>query len=189
VTQPSSHGRRLWILRHAKAANKTPSVRADHGRHLASRGRRDADALAERIWEDRLGLAPEDLPEVVLCSSAARTTETAERVLAHFAVPPTIEVTDALYHADPDDVIEQVRLVDDTVRSVMVVGHNPTFHELALIMPAAGDVPGRRAVQSRGFPTCAVAIFELEAGSWRETREGSGRLLGLFTPPFSVATS
>ncbi len=186
---PPSHTRQLWVLRHAKAANKTPSVRADHARHLAPRGKRDADALAERIGEDHLGLTAEDLPGVVLCSSAARTTETAQRVLAHFSAAPTVDVTDALYHADPDEVIEQVRRVDDTVRSVMVVGHNPTFHELALMMPAASDGPGRRAVESRGFPTCALAIFELEAGSWRETREGSARLLGLFTPPFTAAAA
>jgi phosphohistidine phosphatase len=179
--------RRLWLLRHAKADQKVASVRADHGRHLAPRGERDADALAKRLGEDRLGLAPEDLPEVVLSSSAARTAETAQRVLTRLKSPPPVELIDALYQAGPEEVIEQVRLVDDDIRSVMVVGHNPTFHELAVIMAAPDDEPGRRAMHQRGFPTCALAVYELEAASWRQITEGSGRLLGLFTPPFSAA--
>jgi len=165
----------FWLLRHAKAV--PPTRGSDHERPLAPRGRRDADALGRRLREDRLGFEAADLPGLVLCSTATRTVQTAERVLAHLPSPPQVELRRALYGAPPELVLDQVRTVDDGVGSVLVVGHNPTARALAIAMD-------RDKVAERSFPTCALAVFRLPVDRWIDVSEGTGSLLGLFTPPY-----
>jgi len=167
----------LWLLRHAKAV--PPTRGSDHERPLAPRGRRDADALGRRLCEDRLGFAPADLPELVLCSTATRTVQTAELVLAHLTTPPQVDQRRALYGASPEQVLDEVRTVDDGVGSVMVVGHNPTAHALAITLDRDRD-----KVAERSLPTCALAVFRLPVDRWIDVAEGAGSLLGLFTPPY-----
>jgi phosphohistidine phosphatase len=182
----TASGRLFWLLRHAKTVADPPKGGTDHERRLAPRGRRDADALGVRLGDqgDCLGLPRADLPRLVLCSTATRTRQTAERVLAKMEDPPTVGFERALYHADEDEVIEQVRLVDDDVRSVMVVGHNPTAQAMALSMLERGDKSGLRRAERAGFPTCALAVYRLDLRHWADLTLEAGSLAGLFVPPY-----
>jgi phosphohistidine phosphatase len=174
----------VWILRHAKALTDPPRGGSDHDRVLAPRGRRDARALGKRLGPkgDRLGLAAGDLPSVVLCSTAARTTETADRALAEMGDGVDVRPMRVLYQADPDDVLEQLRMVEDGVRSVMVVGHNPTAAALAVEMTA--PKPASRTVDRDGFPTCGLAVVKLPAARWRDADFGTAEWARLFAPPY-----
>ena len=107
--------RTLWVVRHAKAVADPPTGGADHDRPLAPRGRRDAEALGRRLAGDRLGLDEADVPDVVLCSTARRTRQTADGLLAALAEPPDVDYRRALYYAGPDDVVAEVRTVPDDV--------------------------------------------------------------------------
>jgi phosphohistidine phosphatase len=173
--------RSLWLLRHAKTVRHPPAGGTDHERTLAPRGRRDADALGQRLGDDgdHLGLSEDLMPALVLCSTAARTVETTERVLAGVAVPPPVRYLRALYDASSEEVLGQVSMVEDDIASVMVVGHNPTFEALVAAMPTStgGSLKG-------GFPTCGLAVFELPVGRWDEIVPLSATVLGVFHPPF-----
>ncbi|HVX22840.1 MAG TPA: histidine phosphatase family protein [Acidimicrobiales bacterium] len=173
----------LWVLRHAKTVADPPPGGTDHDRTLAPRGRRDAEALGRRLAGDRLGLdrdgAP--LPELVLCSTAARTRQTADLVLAGLVGAPLVDVRRAVYYASPDQVLAEIRTVPDDVTSAMVVGHNPTAHALAAGLGTDDD---RVTVEGRGFPTCALAVFRLPVARWSDVAEQAGHLAGLFTPPY-----
>jgi phosphohistidine phosphatase len=173
--------RTLWVVRHAKAVADPSAGGADHDRPLAPRGRRDAEALGRRLAGGRLGLDEADLPDVVLCSTAQRTRQTAEGILAALAEPPDVDYRRSLYYAGPDDVLAEVRTVPDDRRSVMVVGHNPTAHALAA---GLGDPDTAAGIEARGFPTCAVAVYRLPAGRWLDVSEGTGTLAALLTPPY-----
>lgn len=175
-------GRLLWLLRHAKAAPDPPPGGTDHDRPLAPRGRRDAAALGQRLGAGDLGFAGTDLPAVVLCSTAIRTTETAERVTSR--IPVTIDRRRRLYYGSPADVLAELWTMDDLVRSVLVVGHNPTTHTLALDLLAPEDTGGRATLEARGFPTCALAVYRVGAARWRDVVAGTGTLVGYFTPPY-----
>ena len=172
-------GRILWVLRHAKTVSKPPVGGDDHARTLAPRGRRAADALGERLGDHgaRLGLAADLMPRLVLCSTAARTVETTERVLARLAAPPPVTYLESLYGASPEEVLEAVSMVDDDIASVMVVGHNPTFEALVAVMPRAPAHMG-------GFATCGLAVFNLPLRRWDEVAPRIGAVLGVFLPPF-----
>jgi phosphohistidine phosphatase len=169
----------VWLLRHAKAVVDPPPGGGDHERTLSAKGRRDADALGRRLGDDgdRLGLGP--FPELILCSTATRTRQTTERVLADLSRPPPVEYRRAIYEASPDDIVEQLHAVDAAVGSVMVVGHNPTMEVLASSL----DRGQKRRRAPRALPTCALAVFSFDS-SWADVALGSANDVELFVPPF-----
>ena len=93
-----------------------------------------------------LGLAP----DVVLVSSARRTLQTLE-ALEPWDETPLIEPLDALYLASAPQIMAILQRVTDTVRSVMVIGHNPGLHDLALTLA------GAHALSARTEPTSRLA--------------------------------
>jgi phosphohistidine phosphatase len=180
--------RTLWLLRHAKAVADPPPDGDDFDRVLAPRGRRDATALGLLLGGDAqgLGLGELDLPQIAFVSPAARTLATAELVLGSVVRPPVVESPDDLYGADPEDVLTHLRAVKGKTSSVMLVGHNPTAHALALGLLRADDDAGRELVVRRGVPTCALAVYRLQVAHWRDLGAQTATLLGLFVPPFEA---
>lgn len=180
----------LWLLRHAKAEPERAGG-SDHARVLTPRGRHDAADLAAslEVGPPALGLGAEvALPSIVLTSTADRTRQTARLVAA--GLPPGVPIEECrdLYGAETDGVLARVREVDDSCRSVLVVGHNPTISAVlwrALDpdrVPAAGsEVPGE------SLPTCGLAVLAFSAGGWDGLRWGSATLLGSFGPPYALA--
>lgn len=165
----------MWLLRHAKAAAEGPD---DHSRVLTARGRRQALAVGSYLAQS---LETERAPRLVLSSSARRAVETAELVVAELGSGVEILTERALYGADPDDVVEIVRTLGGDAPSVLVVGHNPTVHELALLLLAEHDANGRARLD-RGFPTAALALTALSSDSWPVLALGTGTLLELWRP-------
>jgi phosphohistidine phosphatase len=178
--------RSLWLLRHAKTVADPPDGGTDFDRVLAPRGRRDAAALNKLIGRHgkHLGLGAVSLPQLVLVSPAARTAATADLVLDGWARPPEVRLVEDLYGAEPDDVLDLVRQVSSDIATVMVVGHNPTAHALATGLIAKADKPGHDLVVRKGFPTCALGIYDLDVPDWSDVGAHSAHLAGLFIPPF-----
>lgn len=173
IDTPSRH---VWVLRHAKAAAESPGG-DDHGRPLTKRGRRQAQEAARF-----LAVAREEgraVPLLVISSSAARALETAEIVKGGLGPDVELDVERALYSADEEEVMDVIRRVDDDVPSVMVVGHNPTFANLALWLVSRTD-PRRSILES--FPTCALAQIGARISRWSELSAGTGTLEEHFVP-------
>jgi phosphohistidine phosphatase len=152
---------RLHLLRHAKSG--WDEAVEDRERALSRRGREAARRVGESL-PAALGTV-----DLVLCSIALRTRETAALVLARFAPPPRILYEDGLYLAGRAALIRRLRRVDESAGSVMVIGHNPGLHELALAL-AAPDSPHHEALASGKFPTAARASFAIE-GPWSSLAE------------------
>lgn len=164
--------RTLWILRHAKAVPHSPR---DHGRRLAARGRRQCEELSARLADMK------GRPSLVLTSSATRALATAEGVLPGLGAGAEMVVEPGLYQADPDDVIELVRQVDDARSEVMVVGHNPTIYELVLLLLDPDDTKGRKRVEP-GLGTAALAVVSFDVDHWAQVGPRGGHLEELFVP-------
>lgn len=168
--------RQLLLLRHAKSSWDDPSIQ-DRDRSLNARGRRSA-ALMRQAMQD-LGLAP----DVVLVSTARRTMETLE-ALEPWDDTPLIEPMDSLYLANPMQLTAALHGVAETVRSVLLIGHNPGLHDLALSLTGSRALSAGNSAEralAAGFPTAALAEFTV-AGSWWDLREGGGRLVRFLTP-------
>jgi phosphohistidine phosphatase len=130
------------------------------------------------------------VPQLVICSSAVRTRQTAGLVVEATGVDLPLDSYDALYGAEPELVLQYVREIDEEVVSVLVVGHNPTLYQLAWQLlpdrPASddGDQGERSRLEAHGFPTCALAVLNLAVPSWEDAAEGSAGLEGVFAPPY-----
>jgi phosphohistidine phosphatase len=126
-------------------------------------------------------------PDLVLVSSARRTLQTLE-ALAPWDDVPLVEPMDALYLASAHAILDVLHNVTETVRSVLVIGHNPGLHELAMVLVGAhGHIhpqPSEAAMLQRlaeGYPTGALTEFSV-AGPWGTLGEGSGKLLRFLAP-------
>ncbi len=165
--------RRLLVIRHAKSNQDVGG--ADHDRPLNARGRRDAGALGRH-------LSGEPAIDLVLCSSAVRARQTWELAAPHLDAEPRVIVNAALYAASPDAVLAQVRDVPDDVRSLVVVGHEPTQSTLVSRLSGAGDDPGAlESLEQNGFVTCGIAVLESEA-SWPDLADGICSLRAFTVP-------
>jgi phosphohistidine phosphatase len=168
--------RQLLLLRHAKSARGDPAI-TDHARPLTEGGRAAVVALRRAMLD--LGLAP----DVVLVSSARRTMQTLE-ALEPWDENPLIEPMDKLYLATAPQMLGILRGVADTVRSLLVIGHNPGLHDLALTLAGSGPIQVQGAVTrqlAEGFPTGALAEFTV-APRWSELAGGGGRLVRFLCP-------
>ncbi|MDB5314263.1 MAG: phosphohistidine phosphatase [Rhodospirillales bacterium] len=166
--------RQLLLLRHAKSSWDDPAL-PDHARPLNARGKRAAGAMA-RVMRD-LGLAP----DVVLVSSARRTLQTLE-AFGPLPDSPIILPMDDLYLAPWTRMLELVRGVPETARSVLLIAHNPGLHDLALALAGPGGMAtasGQRLAAA--YPTCGLAEFSV-ALPWQKLDGGGGRLVR-FLPP------
>jgi len=121
--------RRLMLLRHAKTERAGPGER-DRDRKLMKRGRDDA-ALIGKYMSDH-GL----VPDLAIVSPAVRAQETWALVAAGFAKAPRIAIDGRIYNAVPETLIS---LIGETRKTpaLLVVGHNPGLHELALQLIAS----------------------------------------------------
>jgi phosphohistidine phosphatase len=163
---------RLHLFRHAKSTSKEEVE--DHERRLSKRGRETACRVGKHL-PTKLG--PLDL---VLCSSARRTRETLDLVLAEFAPRPRILIEDEVYLASRERLWKRLRRLDARDINVLVIGHNPGLHELALAL-ADNSSPAFRALASDKFPTAACASFLVPA-DWSALGSSRHELIDYITP-------
>ncbi len=161
--------RTLLLLRHAKS--DYPGGVADHDRPLATRGIREA-ALAG----DWLRSAAPAI-DAVLCSTAIRTRQTLERT----GIDAPVRFVDRIYDATPSIVLDEINTVDDDVRTLLVIGHEPVMSGLALGL--ANDSSDADVVAEIGakFPTAAVALLQVSM-PWRELELGGAQLAQFHVP-------
>jgi phosphohistidine phosphatase len=163
----------LLLLRHAKSSWDDASL-PDRERSLNKRGRRAADAMREAIRG--LGLAP----DVILVSPARRTRETLE-ALEPWDDTPLVEPVDALYLATAAQLFGVVRDQSETIRSIMLIGHNPGMHEFGVSLAGRTSLSDATNRLLAGFPTGALAEFAI-ASPWRQLSAGGGQLVRFLTP-------
>ena len=165
--------RQLLLLRHAKSSWDQREL-PDHERPLNERGRRAAAAMCDAM--DRLGLAP----DLVLVSSSKRTMQTLD-AFEPWTDQPLIERMEQLYNATSADLLATLREVKPTVRSVMVVAHNPGLHELALNLADAQELDTTMRRVRTSYPSGALTEFTIP-GPWGSIGPGAARLVRFLCP-------
>jgi phosphohistidine phosphatase len=121
------------------------------------------------------------IPDRVLCSTARRAVETWELVSEHIPDVVEVEIREDLYHASPRSLLACLQELPNREKTVLFVGHNPTFEDLALALAGAGQAEPL-AELGRKFPTGALAVFDFPLTPWSEVREGTGYLRDFIRP-------
>lgn len=163
----------LSLFRHAKSSWADPAL-DDFDRPLGQRGLDAAPAMA--AFMAREGIRP----DLVLCSPARRTRDTLALVEGSIGNPPAT-FPDKLYLPSAETLMALIQAVEDSVGHLMVVGHNPGLHALAvtLMRPHAG-APAKALTAK--LPTAGLAVLTFPAKSWRAIAASSGQLSLFMTP-------
>jgi len=170
--------RRLLLLRHAKTETDAPSGR-DVDRRLDDRGRADAAAIGGWLK------AHPPLPDLVCVSTAVRAQQTWQLVAAELTgitPEPVVAHLDELYGAGPAELMAIIRAAaGEDPQRLMLVGHNPGMHEVALGLIGRGDAAGRSALDNN-LPTSGVVVIEFPIEDWDDIAFRGGRLINFVSP-------
>ncbi len=161
--------RSLYLLRHAKSSWDDGGL-DDHARPLSARGEAAARDMATYLRREAVE------PALVLCSTAVRARQT----LASLPITAEICYEDGLYGASATSLLDRLHGVADVVGSVMVVGHNPGLHELAVLCAGTGQAPELARLRDK-LPTGALVKLSFP-GPWASLTPGGATLEALVLP-------
>jgi phosphohistidine phosphatase len=168
--------RRLVLFRHAKAERQAASGE-DFDRALTERGRRDAQLIGRALAEAGVK------PSLALVSASVRTRQTWE-ASGLGSEETAVHVERGLYSASASVLRRTVEAVEDAAEAapetapetVVLVGHNPALHELAVRLLIEGAASGALLDRVKGkFPTATAIVFDLDVA-------GRPLFAGLYIP-------
>jgi len=165
----------LSILRHAKSSWDDHEL-SDHERPLNKRGTKAAADIGRHIAQSG------ERPELILSSDAVRTRATVALLLSELGTPaPDVVYDSSLYLAEPVTLIGRLRKVDNAIKHVMLVGHNPGLHAISLSLPGSGDLKTLQRLAMK-FPTAGLVRISFSFDDWSSIKPGSGTLKEFITP-------
>jgi phosphohistidine phosphatase len=130
----------LYLLRHAHAGNPAEWTGDDAQRPLSTRGRRQAERLGQFLAERAFA------PDAIVSSPLLRARQTAERIADSIGIAVTIDARLAA-PLDLDVVGSIIAGVGGT--SIVLVGHDPDFSELAATLSGVATLPLRKGALAR----------------------------------------
>jgi phosphohistidine phosphatase SixA len=131
------------------------TVADPHGKSLDRRVGRRRQRPAGAEAEARPVARTDDL---VVTSTATRALATARAVARELGYREDLIVeSPELYLADPDTILDVVRRAPTTARTLLVVGHNPGFTELANLLDD---------VRLDNMPTAGMLCTTFEGPNW-----------------------
>jgi len=165
---------RLLLLRHAKSDWPRPGM-PDRDRPLNARGREAVPRIAAHIFSHDL------VPRRALVSTAVRSRETWKLMTPFFPRKPETIFERRLYESSPHAILSVIKETPASVKSLLVLGHNPGLQTLAMALIGSGENQAREDLAGK-FPTAALAVIDFIVGPWSALRPGTGRLDRFVTP-------
>jgi phosphohistidine phosphatase len=87
--------------------------------------------------------------------------------------PDKIQLEEELFTASVRTFLAQIVSLDNTLNTVMCVGHNPTLSYLAEYITKA---------EIGNLPPAGLVIIQFNTKYWKDVGEGTGELVRLLTP-------
>lgn len=158
--------RSLILFRHGKSDWDAPYSN-DHERPLTNRGKESARCMGRLLSDTR------QLPDLAISSSAMRARDTLQLAAQAGRWHCPMRIESALYERTASDVLGWVNGLEDNPECLLLVGHEPTWSELA------GQLIGGAMLK---VPTGAMVRIDFEVDSWQEIDAGNGSLRWLLPP-------
>lgn len=159
--------RQLILIRHTKSSWADLGMR-DFDRPLKKDRTDDAKSMAKHLKE--LGVKP----DLILCSPALRTKQTVEFFCDKLNYDYNkIEFDMRLYESSAEDYTQVVREGNEEIRTLVVVGHNPSITDFA-----------NQFLQNKisEVPTTGVICLEFESDNWEINRATPCKLKYFLAP-------
>jgi phosphohistidine phosphatase len=155
----------LYLLRHAKSSWKDETL-SDIERPLNGRGRKAAQTVGDFLKREKV------IPDLVLSSSAVRARQTTDLLLKAASVSTDLRFDERIYEAGAQRLLEVVKQIEKSKKSVLLVGHNPGLEEFLQVLTGA----------SENMPTGTLSKIALGASSWAAIGDKGGTLEWIVTP-------
>jgi len=157
----------LFIVRHAKSSWDFPHL-ADHERPLIEKGKKRTKYIADYLLEKNISI------DRIISSHAIRAVETAKIIGSALKYPHEhILISDKIYHGNVDILFNHFYDLSDDIRSVMMVGHNPTFTHFANYFLDKGI---------EWLPTSGVVCVEFDTNEWTRLPNTKKKVKFVITP-------
>lgn len=150
----------LYLIRHAKS-DWSDENQSDFERGLNKRGQKAIPTMAKALKEKKV------MPDLILSSSAKRARLTAKGLAEEIGYTGKIKYSNALYMAEPLDVISIIQEIKDKYDNVCIVGHNPETTELTDLM--LDDYIDN-------VPTLGIVALELPLKHWKKFKPEKAKL-------------
>lgn len=157
----------LFLVRHAKSSWKHANL-TDHDRPLSERGERDAPFMGELLKKHNV------IPDVIICSTAARAKQTAELLSGGMGFPKSkIEFEKNIYESTSGMLLDIINSKNGDYNSLMIIGHNPGMTTLSSYL--SGEYIDN-------LPTCSIAAIRFDIDDWAKIGTEKGDLIWLEYP-------
>ena len=166
--------KQLAIFRHAKSDWGNPG-QTDFERPLNKRGRKAAKKVGRELRSRGLTF------DRIVSSPATRARETVDRFGIGYEAVPEVRLEPNLYMCSTGTLISVINALPEEAGSVMIVGHNPGFHDIVLRMTKP-DGNGFREKCGANYPTGAFALIEFPAERWADVEPSSGEIRQVIFP-------
>ena len=154
-------------MRHGKSSWDDFNV-TDHDRTLLQVGIKKTNKVADFLKSKNIK------PDLILSSTAKRAHETSKIVAAKLGyVEANIKTSKNIYHAGSDDIFDELFALDDSINSVMIFGHNPTFTDFVNYF---------KKPEIYNLPTSGVAAISFKTDKWEDLPNSNSKVEFLVTP-------
>lgn len=173
--------KQLILLRHAKSSWSETAL-TDHERPLNKRGRTAASMVGRFLQQKEIN------PELILCSTATRTQETLRRIKEVTCLKSQVSLEDGLYGADAEGMIRLIKNTAPTVKSILLIGHNPGIQDLTIDLTGYDPSNLLPLVEAK-VPTGAMVILEFDIDKFSALHKKTGHLRGFIRPKHELMSS
>jgi len=157
----------LYIVRHAKSSWDYPEL-SDHERPLLEKGKKRTKLVAGYLLKNNIRI------DRIITSHAVRAFETAKIIAAEINYPEDeIRISEDIYFGDADSLFEQLYSLQDTVQSIMMVGHNPTFTYFANYFLKK---------EIEWLPTSGIVCIKFRTDKWKKLHNAKKTVKFVITP-------
>lgn len=144
----------LLLLRHAQTDPAT-STQSDHARTLTQDGEKQALIAGKFLRENDLA------PDLILSSDAKRTCQTAQFVKDGLRQESIPHITKSkLYNCAPQTIHSHIQHIDNNVKTLLVINHNPAIHQIAF------ELSRGNSEIAMSYPPCSLTHLIFEEDDW-----------------------
>lgn len=157
----------LTLIRHGKSSWVDTSL-SDWERPLKGRGKKDALLIGYKLKDENI------IPDKIVSSSAKRAYDSAKRIAECLEYPESeIAVTDDIYSASIDQLVQIVQNLNDDWEHVFLFGHNPYFTDFS-------NNFGTKLITN--LPTTGVYQITFDCVNWKDISTDNGKCSYFLTP-------
>lgn len=157
----------LSILRHAKSSWDEPGLR-DIERPLLQKGIKRTQRVCKFMKKNGI------VPDAIITSPAERAMQTTNIVVEELKLPVVPQVSRKLYPGRMEEILDVISELDDELKHVLIVGHNPVFTNIVDEMAENLHVDW--------LPTSGLVTINFNIKGWEYIATATGNYLHYAKP-------